>query len=132
MSVNAADTVARRIVDVTADCGISLVASLPDDWITSLITHYSRDAPGRAASVRRAAASQMSHRGVSNDRCRAVGASTVAKHRLRLRFEQGAIRSHYISDHHRFRLLQPQKLARAVRSGEDQGQSKKGFPDHRR
>ncbi len=46
MSVNAADTVARRIVDVTADCGISLVASLPDGWITSLITHYSRDAPG--------------------------------------------------------------------------------------
>lgn len=44
MSVNAADTVARRIVDVTADCGISLVASLPDGWITSLITHYSRDA----------------------------------------------------------------------------------------
>jgi hypothetical protein len=45
MSVNAADTVSRRIVDVTADCGISLVASLPDGWITSLITHYSRDAP---------------------------------------------------------------------------------------
>jgi hypothetical protein len=44
MSVNAADTVARRIVDVTADCGISLVASLPDGWITGLITHYSRDA----------------------------------------------------------------------------------------
>ena len=38
MSVNAADTAARRIVDVTADCGISLVASLPDGWITSLIT----------------------------------------------------------------------------------------------
>ena len=45
MSVNAADTVARRIVDVTADCGISLLASLPDGWITSLITLYSRDAP---------------------------------------------------------------------------------------
>ena len=29
MSANAADTVSRRIVDVTADCGISLVASLP-------------------------------------------------------------------------------------------------------
>lgn len=41
MSVNAADTVSRRIVDVTADCGISLVASLPDGWITSRITHYS-------------------------------------------------------------------------------------------
>jgi hypothetical protein len=42
MSANAADTVSRRIVDVTADCGISLVASLPDGWITSLITHYNR------------------------------------------------------------------------------------------
>ena len=40
MSVHAADTVARRIVDVTADCGMSLVASLPDGWITSRITHY--------------------------------------------------------------------------------------------
>jgi hypothetical protein len=54
MSVNAADTVARRIVDVTADCGISLVASLPDGWITSLITHYSRDArAGSRCSTRR-------------------------------------------------------------------------------
>jgi hypothetical protein len=54
MSVNAADTVSRRIVDVTADRGVSLVASLPDGWITSLITHYSRDAPaGGRCSTRR-------------------------------------------------------------------------------
>jgi len=38
MSSSSADAVARRIVDVSADCGISLVASLPDGWITSLIT----------------------------------------------------------------------------------------------
>src|ERR1700745_4393788 len=53
MSVNAADPVARRIVDVTADCGISLVASLPDGWITSLITHYSRDARFKHVAVNR-------------------------------------------------------------------------------
>jgi sulfopyruvate decarboxylase subunit alpha len=53
MSVNAADTAARRIVDVTADCGISLVASLPDGWITSLITHYSRDARFKHVAVNR-------------------------------------------------------------------------------
>jgi hypothetical protein len=54
MSANAADAVARRIVDVTADCGISLDASLPDGWITSLITHYSRDAQvGGRCSTRR-------------------------------------------------------------------------------
>src|SRR5260221_7540382 len=53
MSVNAADTVSRRIVDVTADCGISLVASLPDGWITSLITHYSRDARFKHVAVNR-------------------------------------------------------------------------------
>src|SRR5882757_4985236 len=53
MSANAADTVSRRIVDVTADCGISLVASLPDGWITSLITHYNRDARFRHIAVNR-------------------------------------------------------------------------------
>ena len=53
MSANAADAVSRRIVDVTADCGISLVASLPDGWITSLITHYNRDARFRHIAVNR-------------------------------------------------------------------------------
>jgi sulfopyruvate decarboxylase subunit alpha len=53
MSANAADAVSRRIVDVTADCGISLVASLPDGWITSLITHYNEDARFRHIAVNR-------------------------------------------------------------------------------
>src|SRR5713226_1358249 len=53
MSVNAADTVSRRIVDVSADCGISLVASLPDGWITSLITQYANDARFKHVAVNR-------------------------------------------------------------------------------
>ena len=38
---DAGDVVAKRITDVAAGCGISLVATLPDGWITQLI---SRDA----------------------------------------------------------------------------------------
>jgi sulfopyruvate decarboxylase TPP-binding subunit len=53
MSSPTADTVARRIVDVSADCGISLVASLPDGWITSLITQYAGDARFRHVAVNR-------------------------------------------------------------------------------
>lgn len=53
MSTKATDKVAQRIVDATADCGISLVASLPDGWITSLITHYERDTRFRHVSVNR-------------------------------------------------------------------------------
>jgi sulfopyruvate decarboxylase subunit alpha len=53
MSSPTADAVARRIVDVSADCGISLVASLPDGWITSLITQYAGDARFRHVSVNR-------------------------------------------------------------------------------
>ena len=53
MSSSSADAVARRIVDVSADCGISLVASLPDGWITSLITQYASDARFRHVSVNR-------------------------------------------------------------------------------
>ena len=53
MNSPTADTVARRIVDVSADCGISLVASLPDGWITSLITQYASDARFRHVSVNR-------------------------------------------------------------------------------
>ena len=44
---------ARRIVDVSAECGISLVASLPDGWITSLITQYAGDARFRHVAVNR-------------------------------------------------------------------------------
>ena len=53
MSSSSADTVARRIADTSADCGISLVASLPDGWITSLITQYASDARFRHVSVNR-------------------------------------------------------------------------------
>jgi sulfopyruvate decarboxylase subunit alpha len=53
MSSSSADTVARRIADTSADCGISLVASLPDGWITSLITQYASDARFQHVSVNR-------------------------------------------------------------------------------
>jgi sulfopyruvate decarboxylase TPP-binding subunit len=53
MSKDAAKAISQRIVDVTADCGISLVASLPDGWITSLITHYSQDPRFRHVAVNR-------------------------------------------------------------------------------
>ena len=53
MSSSNADIVARRIADVSADCGISLVASLPDGWITSLITQYAHDARFRHVAVNR-------------------------------------------------------------------------------
>ncbi len=53
MSSSSANTVAQRIADTSADCGISLVASLPDGWITSLITQYASDARFRHVSVNR-------------------------------------------------------------------------------
>jgi sulfopyruvate decarboxylase subunit alpha len=48
-----ADEVAARIADVVADCGISLVASLPDGWITHLIARFASDARFRHVSVNR-------------------------------------------------------------------------------
>ena len=48
-----ADTVAARIADVAADCGISLVATLPDGWITQLITRFACDARFRHVAVNR-------------------------------------------------------------------------------
>jgi sulfopyruvate decarboxylase subunit alpha len=48
-----AERVARQIADVTADCGISLVASLPDGWITQLITQFARDTRFRHVAVNR-------------------------------------------------------------------------------
>ena len=53
MSSPTADTAARRIADVSADCGISLVASLPDGWITSLISQYAGDVRFRHVAVNR-------------------------------------------------------------------------------
>src|SRR2546429_6895234 len=34
---------ARRIADELAECGVKLVASLPDNWISGLITHLEGD-----------------------------------------------------------------------------------------
>src|SRR6202166_249259 len=45
--------VAQRIADVAADCGITLVASLPDGWITPLITRFDRDKRFRHVAVHR-------------------------------------------------------------------------------
>ena len=53
MSGNAAESVSRRIVEASAGCGISLVASLPDGWITNLIEHYAVDARFRHVAVNR-------------------------------------------------------------------------------
>lgn len=48
-----AEGVAARIADAIAGCGISLVASLPDGWITHLITRFASDARFRHVSVNR-------------------------------------------------------------------------------
>lgn len=53
MTAKATDAISQRIVDATADCGISLIASLPDGWITNLITHYDRDKRFRHVAVNR-------------------------------------------------------------------------------
>jgi sulfopyruvate decarboxylase TPP-binding subunit len=50
---DAAGKVAKRIADVAAECGISLVASLPDGWITTLITQFASDARFRHVAVNR-------------------------------------------------------------------------------
>src|SRR6202158_3996714 len=50
---DAGDTVAKRITDVAADCGISLVATLPDGWITQLIARFAGDARFRHVAVNR-------------------------------------------------------------------------------
>ena len=34
---------AKRIADELAECGVKLVASLPDNWISGLITHIEGD-----------------------------------------------------------------------------------------
>jgi sulfopyruvate decarboxylase subunit alpha len=47
------DKVARRIADVAAECGIGLVASLPDGWITRLITQFGTDERFRHVAVNR-------------------------------------------------------------------------------
>src|SRR5215468_356615 len=48
-----AGRVAKQIADATAKCGIELVASLPDGWITQLIEQYAGDNRFRHVSVNR-------------------------------------------------------------------------------
>src|SRR5262245_13265355 len=48
-----AERVAKQIADATAQSGISLVASLPDGWITPLITQFAGDARFRHVAVNR-------------------------------------------------------------------------------
>jgi sulfopyruvate decarboxylase TPP-binding subunit len=48
-----ADAVAARIADAAADAGISLVASLPDGWITPLIGRFDTDPRFRHVAVNR-------------------------------------------------------------------------------
>jgi sulfopyruvate decarboxylase subunit alpha len=50
---NDATHVARRIADTAADCGITLVASLPDGWITPLIARFAGDGRFRHVAVNR-------------------------------------------------------------------------------
>ena len=45
--------VARRIADELADCGVRLVASLPDNWISGLIQSLDGDARFRHVRVNR-------------------------------------------------------------------------------
>jgi sulfopyruvate decarboxylase TPP-binding subunit len=47
------ERVAKKIADVSAECGIEMVASLPDGWITDLIGHYEADARFRHVAVNR-------------------------------------------------------------------------------
>jgi sulfopyruvate decarboxylase subunit alpha len=48
-----AASIAARIADVVASCGVSLVASLPDGWITPLIAHVAADARFRHLAANR-------------------------------------------------------------------------------
>jgi sulfopyruvate decarboxylase subunit alpha len=52
-SSNGATAVARRVADAAASCGITLVASLPDGWITPLITRFAADERFRHVAVNR-------------------------------------------------------------------------------
>ena len=47
------DAVAARIADAAADCGIALVASLPDGWIARLIARFDTDTRFRHVAVNR-------------------------------------------------------------------------------
>ena len=49
----APEAIARQIADATAKCGITTIASLPDGWITDLITAYAQDNRFRHLAVNR-------------------------------------------------------------------------------
>jgi sulfopyruvate decarboxylase TPP-binding subunit len=48
-----AEAATQQIVDAAAGCGISLVATLPDGWITRLITAFAHDSRFRHVAVNR-------------------------------------------------------------------------------
>jgi sulfopyruvate decarboxylase TPP-binding subunit len=48
-----AEAATQQIVDAAAGCGISLVATLPDGWITRLITAFAHDGRFRHVAVNR-------------------------------------------------------------------------------
>lgn len=50
---SSAGSVAGRIADALSSCGVALVASLPDGWITPLIAHIAADARFRHVAVNR-------------------------------------------------------------------------------
>src|SRR5215831_565249 len=47
------DAIAQQIANSAASCGISLVATLPDGWITPLITRFASDQRFRHVAVNR-------------------------------------------------------------------------------
>jgi sulfopyruvate decarboxylase TPP-binding subunit len=53
IAMDASEAVAGHIADAAAECGISLVASLPDGWITGLIAHFDGDSRFRHVAVNR-------------------------------------------------------------------------------
>jgi sulfopyruvate decarboxylase subunit alpha len=52
-SMNDSGAVAVHVADAAAECGISLVASLPDGWITPLIMQFAVDSRFRHVQVNR-------------------------------------------------------------------------------
>src|SRR5579864_8852657 len=52
-STNGAEAVAERVADAAATCGITLIASLPDGWITPLIARFASDLRFRHVAVNR-------------------------------------------------------------------------------
>ena len=45
--------IARRVVEQAADCGVELVASLPDNWVAEVIREFDRDDRFRHVPVNR-------------------------------------------------------------------------------